>query len=108
MAELELLELYDAQLEEAVLRIGGGALLRFSHVAVYERKAPELYDVVSYRAEAVCTDVTDMHCSGVFDDRSKVSGLLIDGTELSSTEETALLRAMWRLLVCLRTRPMTI
>lgn len=96
MAEVELLQLHDARLEEAVLRLGGSALLRFAHVTVYERKAPELYDVVSYGAEAVCTGVTDMHCVGAFDDWSKISSLLIDGTELSSAEETALLHAEHR------------
>ncbi len=96
MADIELLELHDAELGEAVLGIGGSARLRFSHVAVYERKAAELYDVVSYSAEALCTGVTDMHCIGTLDDRNKVSGLLIDGTELSSAEETALLHAEHR------------
>lgn len=96
MAEVELLQLHDARLAEAVLTIGGTALLRFAHVTVYERKAAEVYDVVSYSAEAVCTGVTDMHCIGSLDDRNKVSGLLVDGTELSSAEETALLHAEHR------------
>jgi hypothetical protein len=84
METLELLEWHDAIIDRVTLGTAGNATIGLAHMAGYERCGPDSYDVVSYEARLIATDVTELHWRGAPGPDGWVSSIRVDGEELES------------------------
>jgi hypothetical protein len=84
MSDIALIEWHDGVVEHVALAQGGRVSIAFSHLAVYERRAPDLYDIVSYGATVTAHGTTEVSCTGTLAPSSRVDLVRIDGNELSA------------------------
>jgi len=90
MHVIELVEFHDGEVERLVLEQGGLVVVHFSHLSIYETRAVDLYDIVSYEAELRATDAIELVLRGAISRGNKVAFLRVNDEEARSLslEET--------------------
>jgi hypothetical protein len=88
----ELIELHDAEIHQVVMCSTGDVVVAFGHVAVYERREQDKYDLVSYEAELVARGAANLSCPGLSAGGNVVSCWFLGDREIGSDVETQLTR----------------